>query len=167
MKILPINVQSSNSKHTKLSSDNNLAQAFKARLLVQSSANNVGLKKFGECRWIWNEIIESFKQKLRNDPIKPHDLVVLRALPWEKAKSVYTGEVEEYEQQYYIHDGHGSGQHIKYKAKRPRYRYEDLEVSINNSKEGFMLNTNNSAEEIAEDLYNTYKRVRYKEHFDN
>lgn len=44
MKILPINVQSSNSKHTKLSSDNNKSQAFKARLLVQNSANNVGLK---------------------------------------------------------------------------------------------------------------------------
>ena len=29
-----------------------------------------------------------------------------------------------------------------------------------------MLNTNDSAEEIADDLYNTYKRVRYKEHFD-
>ncbi len=29
-----------------------------------------------------------------------------------------------------------------------------------------MLNTNYSAGEIADDLYNTYKRVRYKEHFE-
>lgn len=166
MKILPINVQSSNSKHTKLSSDNNKSQAFKARLLVQNSANNVGLKKFGECRWIWNEIIESFKKKLRNDPIKPNDLGVLRALPREKAKSVYTGKVQTRESGYYQYGIGGSATWIPITKQEPVYESEDLEVSINKSREGFMLNTNDSAEEIADDLYNTYKRVRYKEHFD-
>ena len=167
MKILPINIQSSNSKCQKSISDvHNSSQAFKARLLVQSSANKVGLKKFNDCRGIWNEIIESFKKKLRNDPIKPNDLVVLRALPREKAKSVYTGKERFREFEYPSYDEAGCGHYRKGLLKEAVYENEDLEVAINRSSEGFMLNTNYSAGEIADDLYKTYKRVRYKEHFE-
>ena len=49
---------------------------------------------------------------------------------------------------------------------KPIYESEDLEVSINRSREGFLLNTNRSTWDIIDDLYNTYKRVRYKEHFE-
>ncbi len=161
MNILPISIRTSGPN--KSGSQNN-SQSFKASLKVHESAKNRALSKMPA--WHWDEIVKILKDKLKKDPIKPYDKVILKEIPLDERKSVYIGGVEEYEQQYYMHDGHGSGQNIKYKAKRPRYRYEDLQVSINNSKEGFYINTNHSFYQIAEDLYNTYKRVRYKEHFE-
>lgn len=167
MYILPISMQSSNLRAKKLTTEtNNSGQSFRARLLVYTSAKQVGLKKLNS-RYAWDEIIDLFKGKLRNDPVKPNDLVELRAFPANKrAKSVYTGKEREREYSYSTYDAAGCGHVRKAITRDAVYEDEDLELRIKKSSEGFMLNADNSTEEIADDLYNTYKRVRYKEHFD-
>lgn len=159
MNILPINIQSSNSKC------GNSHQTFKARLFVHSSANKVGLQKFKETPRIWDTIIDAFKKKLKDDPIKPYDVVELKAIPSKKSKSVYTGKSEWTKFEYTSYSTEGNSTKTAYYDK-PIYESEDLEVSINRSREGFLLNNNRSTWDIIDDLYNTYKRVRYKEHFE-
>lgn len=42
---------------------------------------------------------------------------------------------------------------------------ENLEISINDSRTGFYYNEDRSTEQIAEDMFNAYKHVRYVEHY--
>lgn len=166
MYILPVSMQSRNNSRAKSLFANKQEQSFRARLLVHSSAKKVGLAKL-ESRYVWDEIVDLFKRKLRNDPVKPNDLVELKGFPSNKrAKSIYTGKERAREFEYPSYDAAGCGHYRKGITREAIFEDEDLEVCINKSSEGFMLNANNSAEEVADDLYNTYKRVRYKEHFD-
>lgn len=165
MRILPINIQSRNSKHATLNSDCYDLQGFKARLLVHNSARKVGLRKLD--RFQWDEMIALFKDKLRKDPVKPNDLVQLRAFPSNKIPgSVYTGKSKRVEFMYSSYSTERRENYQMAVREEPINNLEDLELSINNSSSGFMLNTDRTIYDIAEDLYNTYKRVRYKEHFD-
>ena len=165
MRILPINIQSSNSKQATLNSACcGSSQGFKARLLVHDSARKVGIRKLD--RLTWDKIITLFKDTLRNDPVKPNDLVQLRAFPSNKIPgTVYTGKSKLVEYMYSSYSTQRRESYQKAFREEPINGYEDLELSINKSSSGFMLNTDRTIYQIADDLYNTYKRVRYLEHF--
>ena len=47
------------------------------------------------------------------------------------------------------------------------FKPENLELSIKNSSTGFYYNDSRSKEQIAEDLFNAYKHVRYLAHYKN
>lgn len=79
-------------------------------------------------------------QKLEAETLHKSDVVWITRI-YRSAKSVPTGEL--------------------------KTSKENLEIAINDSSTGFYYNDTRSTEQIAEDMFNAYKHVRYVEHYEN
>ena len=146
---------------------------FKASLVVIPDVYKIAeeitsLKKF-------DEVISGFRHKLAIDPLNASDVVILGPLT-EAPKEVCTGTGIELNG-HYESNGYGGQTYV---PNVTNYGYsrtvhspstvhymsdENMEVAINKSRSGFLYNDDRYASQIAEDLYNTYKHVRYLEHY--
>lgn len=146
---------------------------FKATLRVsQRLYNFIGnITSFSK----FEEVIFDLRKRLSADPLNASDVVDLRPLTAE-AKKVCTGS-------YYVPNGHWencgyAGKFVPDVIERPysaplvlspytahTMEKENMEIAINLSRSGFLYNDERSAKQISEDMYNTYKHVRYLEHY--
>ena len=163
-------------KVSQISSDSSLGVRknpnFNATLRVNSNIYDVLSSNSSKLK----NVIESFRQKLAADPINTADVVELRKITGE-AKNILVGRHSyipgHWQNGVFIRDQiRGSSPYLYmggYHDAPARticdFKREDLEIAINNSKSGFCYNDNRSEEQIAEDMYNTYKHVRYLEHY--
>lgn len=182
MKISQINNVNYNSKMVNTKSNitrkNTEEQpSFKAHLKVASSAERAisgSLSKFREVCYL-------FGKKLEAETLHSGDIVHLRAItgtPKKIASGFHTVTPGHWENRggyggyKFVRDTVHSGQYGEIVTPAPAsyatsYSSENLEVAINDSKTGFYYNDDCSEEQIAEDLLNAYKHVRYKEHYEN
>lgn len=183
MKIMQISAVSSNSKFlsSKRNDNEEIAKTnqatFRACLKVASNAEGAiegSLRKF-------REVCNILKQKLGAETLFPNDKVILRKITGE-AKQIGTGRGTYgstpghwenrggYGGNVFVRDTVKYGQYGEFERPAPapyypEYHNENLEIAINKSKTGFYYNDERSEEQIAEDLFNAYKHVRYLEHY--
>ena len=184
IKIMQIGVVSSNSKilSSKRNDNEKIAKTnrtnFRAHLKVASNAEGAiegSLRKF-------REVCNILKQKLDAETLFPNDKVILRKITGESkqigtGRGTYGSTPGHWENR----GGYGGNVFVRDTVKKcgpygefeepvpapyyPEYRNENLEIAINKSKTGFYYNDERSEEQIAEDLFNAYKHVRYLEHY--
>lgn len=169
MKVSAINNSAMQNKTNSVSS--------KAHLKVLCSAESAIKGDIGKFR----EVCYLLSKKLSAETKHPGDVVILRAITG-KAKNIQTGSYTVipghwenrggYGGNVFVRDTIRSGQYGEIVTPAPTYQSpsyssENLELAINESKCGFYYNDDHSKEQIAEDLFNAYKHVRYVEHYEN
>jgi len=81
-------------------------------------------------------VMDSFRKKLASDPINPEDTVIVSSIKHDSPVKTYSGD-----------------------------QNANLKVAINEYSSNFYYNPRRYNSQIAEDLYNTYKHVRYMCHY--
>ena len=84
----------------------------------------------------FQRVMEKFREKLAKDPLHPEDLVVVSPIKHKTLVKTSRGSVD-----------------------------ANLKIAIDDYSSDFYYNPYRNASDIAEDLYNTYKHVRYLRHY--
>ena len=84
----------------------------------------------------FSTVMDKFKKKLADDPLHPEDVVVVSPIKHNTEVKTARGKVN-----------------------------ANLKVSIDEYSSDFYYNSDRSTDSIAQDLYNTYKHVRYLRHY--
>lgn len=84
----------------------------------------------------FQRVMDKFKEKLAKDPLHPEDLVVVSPIKHNSPVKTSRGIVD-----------------------------ANLKISIDDYSSDFYYNPSRYSSDIAEDLYNTYKHVRYLRHY--
>ena len=84
----------------------------------------------------FQRVMDKFKKKLAQDPLHPEDLVVVSPIRHDSPVKTARGTVN-----------------------------ANLKISIDDYSSNFYYNAYCSSDTIANDLYNTYKHVRYLRHY--
>lgn len=92
--------------------------------------------KTDDSDWHFDMVMDEFKKKLADDPLHPEDVVVVSPIKHKSQVKTSYGAAD-----------------------------ANLKIAIDNYSSAFLYNQYMPYSRIAEDLYNTYKHVRYLRHY--
>lgn len=84
----------------------------------------------------FKSVMDSFRKKLASDPINPEDTVIVSTIKHDSPVKTFSGD-----------------------------QNANLKVAIDDCSSNFYYDSKRYNSQLAEDLYNTYKHVRYLRHY--